>query len=226
MGMIQCEDSNLICENCQSTHDGIYGSGRFCSVVCARGYSTKQKRKEINWKVSQKLHGRKCLYGRPFSNGYDPHRYVFSEKDEESRLNGLEKYYLEREKTIPFHLLGEKSRKKIVFQEQNYKCLWCHISSWRNLPLSFHLDHIDGNKKNNYRTNLRVLCPNCHTQTDTYCNAKKVFFVDEDILNLVDECNNVNQIIIRLGMHSGWGYKQVIKVLKKYKIKKFQNDMM
>lgn len=47
----------MICENCQNDHAGKYGSGRFCSSKCARGYSTKSKRSEINNKVSKKLKG-------------------------------------------------------------------------------------------------------------------------------------------------------------------------
>ena len=39
---------------------------------------------------------------------------------------------------------------------------------WNNKPLSFHLDHIDGNRNNNQRSNLRLLCPNCHSQTPTW----------------------------------------------------------
>ena len=46
----------LKCENCGKEHDGSYGSGRFCSVKCSRGFSTKDKRKEINEKVSKKLY--------------------------------------------------------------------------------------------------------------------------------------------------------------------------
>jgi very-short-patch-repair endonuclease len=42
------------CENCGIEHEGTYGSGRFCSKKCARGFSTKAKRKEINQKVSEK----------------------------------------------------------------------------------------------------------------------------------------------------------------------------
>jgi len=45
------------CENCKQTHEGFYGSGRFCSSKCARGFSTKNKRKEINEKVSKTLTG-------------------------------------------------------------------------------------------------------------------------------------------------------------------------
>jgi len=45
------------CENCGNEHDGTYGSGRFCSTKCARGFSTRAKRKEINKKVSNTLKG-------------------------------------------------------------------------------------------------------------------------------------------------------------------------
>lgn len=44
-----------ICENCANLHDGKYGSGRFCTNKCARGFSTKQKRSLINEKVSKSL---------------------------------------------------------------------------------------------------------------------------------------------------------------------------
>jgi very-short-patch-repair endonuclease len=46
------------CENCETEHDASYSSGRFCSMKCSRGFSTKVKRKEINEKVSKKLNGR------------------------------------------------------------------------------------------------------------------------------------------------------------------------
>jgi len=46
------------CQNCNAKHEGNYGSGRFCSNKCARSFSTKSKRTEINKKVSKKLSGR------------------------------------------------------------------------------------------------------------------------------------------------------------------------
>lgn len=45
----------MICENCKRKHDGLYGSGRFCSIKCAKGFSTKEKRIEINKSVSIKI---------------------------------------------------------------------------------------------------------------------------------------------------------------------------
>ena len=44
------------CENCGNEHDGSYGSGRFCSSKCARGFSTKRKRSLINEKIKIYFH--------------------------------------------------------------------------------------------------------------------------------------------------------------------------
>lgn len=43
---------------------------------------------------------------------------------------------------------------------------------WLSKPLVLHVDHKDGNYLNNKLNNLQFLCPNCHSQTDTYCKKK------------------------------------------------------
>jgi Zn finger protein HypA/HybF involved in hydrogenase expression len=49
------------------------------------------------------------------------------------------------------------------------KCSWCGIKdTYNNKPIVLQLDHIDGDNKNNETSNLRLLCPNCHSQTDTF----------------------------------------------------------
>lgn len=54
------------CESCEAEHDGKYGSGRFCSAKCARGYSTKLKRDQINEKVANTLKGKPSPFkGKP-----------------------------------------------------------------------------------------------------------------------------------------------------------------
>lgn len=54
-----------------------------------------------------------------------------------------------------------------------YRCEICHIDSWNNLPISLQLDHINGVHTDNRLENLRLLCPNCHSQTPTYAGRNR-----------------------------------------------------
>lgn len=51
---------------------------------------------------------------------------------------------------------------------KEHKCEVCGITEWMNKPVPLELDHIDGNHFNNELSNLRIICPNCHAQTDTH----------------------------------------------------------
>lgn len=54
-----------------------------------------------------------------------------------------------------------------------YQCDECGLSKWKGKKLSLHLDHIDGNAWNHELSNLRFLCPNCHSLTETYTGKNK-----------------------------------------------------
>lgn len=56
----------------------------------------------------------------------------------------------------------------------NYICAECGLlPEWNNKELTLEIDHIDGNWHNNLLGNLRFMCPNCHTQTETYAKYQK-----------------------------------------------------
>ena len=54
-----------------------------------------------------------------------------------------------------------------------HQCECCGITEWRGKPTPLELDHINGINYDNRLENLRLLCPNCHAQTDTYRGRNK-----------------------------------------------------
>lgn len=72
---------------------------------------------------------------------------------------------------------GHVLKKKLI--EEGYiedVCVECgNDGEWNRKPITLELDHINGDRYDNRLENLRVLCPNCHSQTPTYKgrNTKK-----------------------------------------------------
>lgn len=54
-----------------------------------------------------------------------------------------------------------------------YECAWCGVSEWPSVRLVLHLDHANGVHNDNRLENLRLLRPNCHSQTETYRNRRR-----------------------------------------------------
>ena len=67
------------------------------------------------------------------------------------------------------------SVRNFMFMKHNNKCEkcgWGEINSYTNkIPLQIH--HIDGDCTNNKEENLQLLCPNCHSLTETYGGLNK-----------------------------------------------------
>jgi hypothetical protein len=54
------------------------------------------------------------------------------------------------------------------------KCAVCGITEWNKRSIVMELDHINGISSDHRLENLRMICPNCHSQTDTYCGKNKI----------------------------------------------------
>jgi 5-methylcytosine-specific restriction endonuclease McrA len=71
-------------------------------------------------------------------------------------------------------IIKERStQRKILKKEIGSFCFICKLDSWNGSPITLEVDHIDGNASNNLPENLRLLCPNCHSQTATWKGANK-----------------------------------------------------
>jgi len=66
---------------------------------------------------------------------------------------------------ITSHRLKQRLIRENIFK---HKCYICNIDEWMGKPIPLELDHINGDHDDNRLENLRIICPNCHAQTDTY----------------------------------------------------------
>ena len=67
------------------------------------------------------------------------------------------------------HTSTTNLKKKIIREGlKEYKCEKCGITEWQGEPISLQIHHINGDHHDNRLENLQFLCPNCHSQTDTY----------------------------------------------------------
>ena len=157
----------LKCENtkCGKEHDGSFGTGRFCSRSCA---NSKRFSEEDRIKRSLSCGGNGILRGT--------HCLICNKK-----LDRSQKEYCSREcsgistrrdtdKRIECGLVHKRDRlKRYIIERLGEVCSECgQKPEWNNKPLVLQLDHIDGDSDNNFPSNIRLVCPNCHTQTDTF----------------------------------------------------------
>jgi 5-methylcytosine-specific restriction endonuclease McrA len=63
--------------------------------------------------------------------------------------------------------------RRFIAERRGYRCEVCGISEWAGKALTLHVDHINGDPSNNHPTNLRLICPNCHSQTSFLGGANK-----------------------------------------------------
>ena len=144
---------------CNNEHDGTFGNGSFCSRSCsARRVHTP----EANEKRRIAITGKKY-----------PHRALLSGKAKEvfqaKRKATADRKLMEAD----FTTIGYDGKRRRVILEQDGKCNRCGLDEWLNEPLVIELDHINGNNKDDRRTNLVGLCPNCHSLTPTWRGRNK-----------------------------------------------------
>lgn len=109
--------------------------------------------------------------------------------------------------------------KKIILTEKliEYKCECGIENEWRGKKIELELDHINGNNRDNRLSNLHFLCPNCHSQTETFRgrnkNSGKIKISDDEIKKLILEGLNNRQILLKLNLApKGGNYERINKI--------------
>jgi 5-methylcytosine-specific restriction endonuclease McrA len=102
-----------------------------------------------------------------------------------------------------------------------YKCSICGINEWNNKKIVLEIDHINGINNDNRIENLRLLCPNCHSQTEHFRgrNKKKpnTIVTDQLLLNIIEDCESIHEVLKKSGLSMGEpNYNKVKLLMKKY----------
>lgn len=189
-----------LCGRCGSEFDPGKWKKKFCSRVCSNSRCWSDEDKYKKSKAVEK-------YLSTLSPSIKKQRL-------ESAARTLKQNRLERIKTENFDLLGIAEKRERLLIEQDSKCVECGIGLiWNNKPIRFHLDHINGDRKNETRNNLRMICPNCHSQTETYGGRNGGKITNQMILDAIPLYSNNHLLCQALGINpSRYSYERIEKL--------------
>lgn len=163
------KSSDHKCEFCGLEMTEKFASGRFCSKDCALKFSYshyRQPSKKI--RICEECGNELKRYNSKFCSIKCNRSSKYKEliaiwKSDESKYSG------EGKQSVP-----EFIRKYMIDKSDGKceKCKWCETNpSTGKIPL--HIHHKDGNYSNNREENLEVLCPNCHSLTESFGSLNK-----------------------------------------------------
>lgn len=148
------------CTNCHNKLSYIDRHKKFCTSSCAAKYNNVRREKiskTWNCLFCNKVHtgrvGKFCNTNCQKEHEYNDRVHNWIHNSDSATSKGTIKRYLT--------------------EQHGYNCSICGINNWNNKTIVLEIEHKDGNSLNNHISNLCLICPNCHSQTDTYKGKNK-----------------------------------------------------
>lgn len=146
---------NKVCPKCNNEHNM---KGTFCSRTCANSRKFTQESILKKSRANSKF----------WASLSEEEKSIILKNRRECSI----KYNITKIMNRDWDMLGYSTKRERVFVEQQYHCNKCGNTEWLGQPINLTLEHKDGDHNNNIRSNLVGLCPNCHSQTETWCGRK------------------------------------------------------
>ena len=198
------------CKKCGKEFNPVKGLVNYCTIECrnSREWSDDDKKKKsISAKNSEKV--KESNKNRP----KEMWEKIGLKRKETHKQNIL---------TLNYEDLSFESLRFRILYEQENKCNRCGLDKWLGQDIILELEHKDGNNKNNVRDNLEMICPNCHSLTETWRGRNKKErrhrVPDKRLLeSLLINDWNMRQSLLDVGLSAkGGNYNRCYKLKKEY----------
>ena len=197
------------CKKCGNEFEPQKGLVDYCSLTCRNSRTWTEEGKQ---RLSETMKNSEKVKLNAIKT-----KDIWLEINERRREKHVKKILESNYDDLSFNSL----RYRILFEQDN-KCNSCGLSEWLNEPLILELEHKDGNHFNNERSNLEMICPNCHSLTNTWRGRnktnKRLKISDEELFNsLLKNDWNMRQSLIEVGLAAkGGNYNRCHKLKKEY----------
>ena len=111
------------------------------------------------------------------------------------------------------------STAKALITLRGQKCEKCGIETWLDQPINLEVHHREGERTNNSLNNLMLLCPNCHSYTNTFARkGDKREISEEEFVVALKGSLNIRDALRFLNLTGGDNYERANYLIQKYDI--------
>ena len=112
--------------------------------------------------------------------------------------------------------------KRALIAKRGHRCERCGLTEWQGQPIPLQVHHCNGCNQDNDPDNLQLLCPNCHSLTESYCGRNihiREEVSEEKFVQALQQNSSIRQALLALGLSpKGRNYNRAYDLIEKYNI--------
>lgn len=212
----------ILCEyGCGKEANYLLKSGKWCCSKSNNGCDARKRKNSEGLKKAYKEGRKRRDNFKDVCDWTKGKTYETDSRIKSKVKENFDKYFCKHDKYVDLSAIKTFLKRTEIIK---YQCKCGLIDNWESTNLTLQLDHIDGDRKNNELENLRWLCPNCHSQTATYCvgnsdKIKKEFISEDRIVEEIKKCNYIAEVLRNVNLnYSGMHYERIKNIMEKHNL--------